>query len=248
MALIKTTAAIDAISGKVQGSVFARNLGGAYWRGRGKVSNPRSNSQQIVRSIFGTISQNWRELSQLQREQWIKKSVDFPYQNRLGDTRRLPGKALFQKLNQNLTLVGGNLLEAPPQQEGVDGFVRLEEKLTAETDGSEVTFNFQARVETEMQQNMAYLVESTGGISPGIQNPGSRFRTLGAFTFTGPGEVMDPTKLEEIDTGEDLNDVYAQEVGDQPVGSKIFFRLHPINNKTGERGPAITTGAIVTEA
>ena len=97
MALIKTTAIVDAISGKIQGTVFARNKGGAYARGRGVVTNPRSAAQMRVRSMFAAVSQAWRTLTQIQVQDWNTLASETTYQNRLGDSRNYTGKALFKK-------------------------------------------------------------------------------------------------------------------------------------------------------
>src|SRR5699024_1734181 len=111
MALIKMTAIVDAISGKIQGTAVARDKGGAYARGRGVVTNPRSEAQMRVRSMFGAVSASWRSLSQTQRAGWNALASETTYQNRLGDTRNYTGKALFQKVNQNRLLQEESILK-----------------------------------------------------------------------------------------------------------------------------------------
>src|SRR3989304_7368357 len=113
-ALIKMGAFVADISGKVGATIFPRNKGGSYAKNRVVPANPQSSFQANVRSLFTAITQAWSGLTSNQRTGWNSAVGDFPYQNRLGETKTLSGKALFQKLNENLLNVGESVIDDAP--------------------------------------------------------------------------------------------------------------------------------------
>lgn len=59
------------LSGSLDGVVASRNASGAYLRSRSTPVNPNSSSQQLVRSIFASLTQAWQlSLSDAQRAGW----------------------------------------------------------------------------------------------------------------------------------------------------------------------------------
>ncbi len=102
MARIKYSALVTGMSGKLNGSVMARNKGGAYVRNKTTPTNPQTGFQQRVRAVFGSIASAWRGHSQSNIISWNKGASNFPYTDYWGDQRFLSGFALHQKLNANL--------------------------------------------------------------------------------------------------------------------------------------------------
>lgn len=120
MALIKMGAVVTDISGKLGGHVFARNTGGNYMRTKTSPINPNTSNQSEVRGIFASISSAWSSLTDDQRATWRGAVDQFKKSNVFGDMRAPTGKALFQRLNQNLLICGAAMLnEAPAPQEVV---------------------------------------------------------------------------------------------------------------------------------
>lgn len=114
MARIKFSAiGITNIIGKAGGTIFSRNRGGAYVKNFVKPSNPQTARQQAVRGLFGMLSTMWRALLPDYQAAWNAASINYPVLNKFGDTVFLSGKALFQKLNGNLSNAGGVLLDFP---------------------------------------------------------------------------------------------------------------------------------------
>lgn len=229
MALIKLTAIVDNISGKLNGTVFANNKGGHYMRSKSKPTNPQTAEQSLRRSVFASIASSWRELNQGQRNAWDQAAQDFPYTNRLGDTKILSGFSLHQKLNTNLTLVDQTAeLAGPPSPQGVGSVIGAIGSFILPT----LPDSPLSEIELEMEgrrQNTTILVYATAGLSPGISNFNNRLRLISY----GPPALNGTTTLE-------ITDEYIDRFGTPTVGSKIGYGLRVINNLTGEASPMFT--------
>lgn len=230
MALIKTTAFLDSISGKVNGSVFARNKGGAYVRSKGQVTNPQSNPQMTKRALFGGISQAWRSLTDEQRSAWNSTTDDYPYQNSLGETKFLSGFALHQKLNSNLLEAGGTIIDAPLAPEAMTFLVDPSFDTLTPT-----AMVVDAGLEGDDVATQVVKIFATEGMSPGVSNFKKRLRALpGVFTLT------------DIDTGADILSAYESVFGTPAVGFRIGIKMQVHNLNTGQVTAPIFTSGIVT--
>lgn len=231
MALIKLTAFLDSISGKVNGSVFSRNKGGAYVRGKGVVSNPQSLAQSAVRAVFGAISQAWRGLTENQRDAWNAASANFPYQNRLGDAKTLSGFALHQKLNNNLATIGEPFITNPPQPQEVSAITTL--KATPDINSTPKTLVIEGTFTDPSSIAGKVVLFATPNLSPGISNFNNEYRLIGTYT------------IPEIVNKQDVIDDYEELFGEPLDGSKIGFKAYVIESNTGQSSAPIKTAAIV---
>lgn len=230
MALIKLTAFLDSISGKVNGSVFSRNKGGAYVRGKGVVSNPQSIAQSGVRAVFGAISQAWKGLTEIQREAWNAATANFPYQNRLGDTKQLSGFALHQKLNNNLATIGQPFLVSPPQPQEVSAITSfgVEVDLTV----SPVTMTFKGNFTDPSSVAGKVVLFATPSLSPGISNFNNELRLIGTYNI--PAVV----------SGQDVLNHYENMFGAPIEDSKIGFKAYVIETSTGQGSAPVKASVI----
>lgn len=245
MALVKYTAAVDAISGKLNGNVFSKNKGGAYLRSRGQVLNPDTNLQRTVRGAFGAISRMWGQLTQSQREGWNNGAQNFPYQNRLGDTKIYSGKTLFQKLNQNLSAIGEPAIKDIPVKGDVpyiEGDLTMIVKIDEQDqENSEVLFG---QILRNGSEDAAYILEATPALSPGVKNANNQFRKIAVHK----GETADPLLIDSTDfegpDGESVYELMQQRFGDYLVGQGVQIRIRVVNAVTGQSGEAFKGSAI----
>ena len=174
MALIKLTAIIDQISGKLNGTVFARNKGGNYVKGLSKPTNPQTSHQQTVRNRFSYISKEWRNLTEEQRQSWREIARVRPVKNRLGEDRFLSGFQWFQKINVNSTLAGDGFRETPPP------LVRFPYPKKMNTNLSNFPHDFllQLEVTAGNPDTCSVLIFATPIISKGIFNFHSRLKLI----------------------------------------------------------------------
>lgn len=230
MALIKLTAFMDSISGKVNGSVFSRNKGGAYVRSRGVVSNPKSIAQSAVRAVFGAISQAWKGLTQVQRDAWNAATSNFPYQNRLGDTKLLSGFALHQKLNNNLATLNRPFIANPPQPQEVSAFETI--GVDIDTSGADPVMFLEGTFTDPSSTSGSVVVFATPSLSPGVSNFSNDLRLLGNYPIA--------TVVAKTDIFTDYEAIY----GTVTEGSKVGFKAYVIDRTTGQATAEIKTSAI----
>lgn len=235
MALIKLTAVVDNISGKLNGTVFARNKGGHYMRSKSMPTNPQTALQSNRRGIFGGIAAQWRELTIGQRRAWRNAAIDFPYINRIGDTKFLSGFSLFQKLNTNLSLIPAAAeLAGPPSPQGVgaptggSGIIGLD----AQGDLDLAELNFQTQGETS---NAFAIVYATTAFSAGISNFKNRLRLIKTVAVPqGPGSQT-----------LDIKNEYLQHFGNPKDEDTLGFGVRFVNINTGESSPLLQFSAEV---
>lgn len=114
MAKIKFSALMSDMRGKLNGSVLSKNRGGSYIRNKVTPSNPKTTAQMSVRGIFAGIASAWSTLDESERLSFNNKVSQFASTDIFGDIRNPSGKALFQKLNQNLSIsLQTNLTSCP---------------------------------------------------------------------------------------------------------------------------------------
>lgn len=118
MAKIKLSAFMDNISGKVNGTVFSSNRGGAYVRSKGKVVKFKPGSdlsdtvnlggvptvqspspQSAVLAILSGVSKAWSALAGFRRTAWNNAVEDWKSTDVFGDARTPSGSQLYTKLN-----------------------------------------------------------------------------------------------------------------------------------------------------
>lgn len=229
MASIKMGNVVVDMRGKISGNVYSKNKGGAYSRVRVVPSNPQSTAQMAVRADFTTNSQAWRGLTDAQRASWNKAVGNYPRINRVGDSHNLSGNALYQSLNKNLADVGIAPISSAPAPASV-------ETVTVST--AVADFSAQTLVITlggAIPANTSLKVFTTETLSAGVASPGTKLRQLTSYAAAGgPGLTLTTPYLAKYGT-----------IG--AAGSKIFYKLVPVNATTGQLGAAIT-GVITIQA
>ena len=238
-ALIKMSGVgITEASGKLGGSVFSRTKGGAVLRNRVVGTNPQTVAQQAVRAIFGAISSAWRALTTEERENWNSIAEDYPYQNRLGETKILSGKALFQKLNNNLLYAGESLKTSPSSPEGVNAPVEIDTFELQDDAGALVSNGF-INLATAGDNTTIVVVEATPPLSPGIKNATPRFVRIGQVTASSSVATIGSPFMDNN---------YIPVFGVPAVGSQVQVRVFSVNPNTGEKSAYLKATTIVVEA
>lgn len=96
------------------GTTFARNRAGVYTRARVAPTQPRTVSQVANRTSFGSISQQWRTLTQPQRDAWNTASTSVVLHDSLGQSYNPSGAQYFQSCGRNLAFIGVAPTVLPP--------------------------------------------------------------------------------------------------------------------------------------
>lgn len=114
MAQIKFGGGVAAISGKIGGTVYARNRGGAYARTWAKPTNTPTVKQSANRLAFGNISKDWAALTKLQQDNWNALASTATRLNRLGDAYTPTGRQVFLESANNMRVIGQTPLTNAP--------------------------------------------------------------------------------------------------------------------------------------
>jgi len=227
MASIKFGNIVVAMAGKIAGNIYSRNKGGAYSRTWVKPTNPRTTKQLAVRNTLSGLSQAWRGLTQAARDAWAAATANFTTTNRMAETIKLSGNALYVSLNKNLADVNIAAINVAPAPASV-GYLT---SLIPTADNSSNSLSL-AIVGIDLT-NTAFKVFATPSLSAGKASAGTDYRQIG-YTAANPTTPFVATTL--------YNDTFGPIGG---VGTKIFVKLVPVNTLTGQMGTAIEAVAVV---
>lgn len=227
-AKVKLSALVSEMRGKLNGSVFSRNRGGAYLRTKVTPSNPQTPSQLGARSLLASLSQQWRTLTVVERAAWNAVVENFPSVDVFGDQRIPSGQQLFIRLNTNITNVGAAVITTPPAPLGAEETGALTLSVIETADVFTVGY-----VNSPVPAGHAMLLEATAGKSAGIDNFTSFFRVIStvAAAETTP-------ELASAD--------YVTKFGGIVAGLKYGARMKSIRLLTGEVSVPETINAIAT--
>jgi hypothetical protein len=227
MAKVKFSALISEMRNKLNGSVFARNRGGAYLRTKVTPVNPSTIEQVIARNRLTAFSQRWRTLTEAQRAAWNGAVNQWTTTDVFGDVVKPSGNALFNRLNINVQIAGGSVLATPPSPVGAEALTDLSVTAAAGTAAVSVEFA-PAAVPTDH----VMFLESTAMLSPGISNASAQYRKISVL----PAAEASPYDALAEQTAK---------FGGLVEGQKLFVRAKFINSLTGEVSQRLTASTIV---
>lgn len=217
-------------SGKIGGHVASRNRAGAYFRTKVTPINPQTTNQQNARARLTTFSQAWRGLTQAARDAWNSVVSDFARTDIFGDLRNPTGFNLYQRLNNNLQIVGAATIDTPPVPQAVDT-VQIGALVADVGVGDAITIATSGAVPA----NTAMQVWATPGQSPGKNFVKSEYRLIEVFEATD-------TSPHDIQTS------YIARFGDPAAGQKVFVRIVFVNTNTGQVSTPQEASTIVIES
>lgn len=237
MALIKLSSiGITSISGKAGGSVYSRNRGGAYVKNFVIPTNTFTELRQQVRAMFGAISSAWRNLTQSQRNSWAAQSPNYPYTNKVGDSKTLSGIALHNSLNTNLMTAGLPMIATAVAPQGTNGIIGSSSGSVFDIGTGDIFSLALILEEDNTVPDNTYVIECTPGISASKNFVENEFRVI---TSTSIGTGSNPTSAGLSNTdfaggADGLLNLYTAKLGTPSVGDIVHFRVWAVNEDTGE--------------
>jgi hypothetical protein len=227
MAKVKFSALISEMRNKLNGSVFARNRGGAYLRTKVTPLNPQTAAQVAARSLLASFSQSWRSLTEAQRAAWNSVVDQWATTDVFGDIVNPSGSTLYTRLNINVSNAGGTALVSPPTPVGAESLPDL--LVTADVSNGEVLIDSDIAT---VPVGHAMVIEATPMLSPGISNAKSKFRVV-------------ETAAAGTSMAIDIATSYTTKFGGLVAGQKLFVRAKLIVLATGERSQSLVASCIV---
>lgn len=231
MALIRFSNLVNDIRGAAGGNVFARNRSGAYVRNRTTPLNPQSTPQMNARAQFGQLAQNWRNLTEEERAQWESIAPEYPYLNKLGESRTYSGEQLYIKLNRNLQAAGAAALDSPTAPAGVAAVASITADATAATGVINISGTLAgAQDDTEL------VIQMSGPLSAGKNFAGRQiFRNVDVSTAAAFAAPVDyGTEYESLFGGITTR-----------AGSAIFIRIYGVNTVTGQASAPMVAKVVI---
>lgn len=123
MAIVQFTAAVNAIRGKLNGSVFNKARTIPTLQGKQMPPKKRTVNQSAYRNIFAQVQGAWKTLTQAEQQSFADAAAIFPVRNRFGDLVHISGYNWFIRTNLLRLSVDLDLLrEANNNAQGASGY------------------------------------------------------------------------------------------------------------------------------
>lgn len=208
-------AIVVAGSGKIGGHVASRNRGGAYLRTKVTPVNPSTTSQLNARARLTGRSQAWRGLAQVSRDAWSAAVGLYSRTDIFGSLRNPSGFNLYQRINNNLLVVGAAVLIVPglPAAVLTTNIVTLVATVVGQL--------LQLTNSAVVPAGTAVKVFATAPQSPGVTFVKSEYRLIATL----PAAAL---------AAQSLGGFYTTKFGAFVAGQKIFVRIEFINTLTGQ--------------
>jgi hypothetical protein len=217
MALIKFGGGVAGISGKIGGTVFARNKAGAYARNWAKPTSTPTAKQTVNRARFGNQSAAWGAVSVAKRDGWNAAAVAITLLNRMGEAYVPTGRQMFLSANNQLAAAQLTPIEDVPAN-----FVPPTISPNITVNGSVVAGNIGSLLIglTGVDASKFYSVEATGQMADIKENLTNVYRFIGSLA----GSAMD------INTAANWSALYGTNA---EVGNVIWFRIKTVSVDNG---------------
>ena len=211
MAKVLFGGGVSAISGKMGGTVYARNKGGAYTRNFVKPTNPATVYQEEARDRLTQYSNEWRTMTDAQRLAWNNWADANPILDRLGAAKLLTGAQAYVKINTNRDLAGDAATNStvPSAPVWVSGIIDTAGVITADVSASEINLPLGAGAVAD--QIVFFFI--TPAVSNGITNWTNTERLVAVVTL-------------------DANQITAVEV---ELGAEWIARFGPLTGQAGRK-------------
>jgi hypothetical protein len=225
MALLTLGSMVTDARGSVGGTVYSRNKGGAYARGRVVPINRATPKQTVVRNNFAANSKLWSgTLTATQRAAWTAFAAANPSVNVLGASIILSGIAMMMSLNQVLAQIGATLIDTPPANLNVPALATVTgATATAATPLIELNTASQSVV-----SGAKYYIFATAPLAAGKTPTSSAYRFMGAYAASSAATVVAFTTA------------YSAAFGAWTAGASIGVLAATVNTASGAVTPGLT--------
>jgi len=114
MAIFTPGVAVGQISGRVGGTVFAHNRGGAYMRNGSIPSIVMTQKAMLYKGYLAAASQLYANATDAEAAAWREYAANHPVTNRLGRSHNLTGGNWFVACNSRLIAADATPITLPP--------------------------------------------------------------------------------------------------------------------------------------
>jgi hypothetical protein len=230
MALIKFSGLLSAISGKVGGTVFARNKAGAYSRNWAKPTSSPTPIQSANRARFGSQSAFWGSLTSAQRTSWNASASGLIRVNRLGEEYVPTGRQICLQANNQLVASAQTEISTPPADFTPPTIDPGMTATAVETAGIVTSLELSS---TPIDTTKIFSVEAAGQSPNTKTNFTNQYRQIGTFPLDG--DVPD------------LLSAYIAVFGNvAAAGNQIYLRVKTVDVSNGQASAPLIIVATLT--
>lgn len=215
MALFTPGPMVGAVSGRVGGTIFSHNRGGAYIRNGVVPTRVVSTYTELVRNALAACSRAWGSLTDEERLNWAAYTVENPVVNRLGQKKTLSGHMAYNALNARLVQAGDTPIDVPPNADSPAALATLSAVVDASTPSAVLTFTA-----TPLSASERLMVFGCVVNKPGVNYVANKFKLL---------NYSDKAQATGLDVIGDL----ANRFGAVQAGDRVFFRVQVLDTLTG---------------
>lgn len=198
-----------AASGKLGGIVFSHNRGGMYTRVLAVPTNPGTPQQEAVRSYMQQLSNAWNTvLTDEEREDWATYGQNVSWTDRIGETIKLTGNAMYIRSNLPRLQAGLARVDAAPVTYNLGDFSPVALAATA-GDPATLSLTFDTGDDWVSEDGAALLLRT------------SRQQAFTVNYFKGPYRYTD--KVEGDSGTPPTSPAAITGVWNAALGNKVFF-------------------------
>lgn len=213
MAKVKLNAIISSINGKIGGTVFQNTAAGLIMKNSPQLPFASSMAQNSVNNYMYRCQYEWQALTSCQRQTWNSFAKFIKKSQHSQKDLFLNGQQLFIQFNFYRFLYGIAVLQNPQfvkdELTPIDGVISLV--------GAALTFTIDRPI---ISANEFLILQITTKVSPTINNPGSRYRSI-IFTTTDAANW-------------DISIPYSDVYGFVPVATnRLFYRYSLADKRNG---------------
>ena len=181
MAKVSFGGGVSSASGKIGGTVYSRNKGGAYFKNWVVPNNPQSTKQTAQRTLLSQKSEAWRNLTDGQRTSWQTYADSNPILDRLGNTIVLSGAQAYIRININRTNAGDSATQAdtPSAASFTADIIDTTEDTTIDISDED----FQIALDSGAAENQILFTHCSKPVSAGVTNTNSDLRLIAVHTL-----------------------------------------------------------------
>lgn len=212
-------------SGSFAGNTHSHNRAGQYRRNRRAPVQPIGTGRRAIqRNNFGTASTEYASLTFAEQAAWQAYADAHPVTDRLGASIKLTGHQMYVAINSQLLNCGSATITAPPASSDV--FAVGAVMFTAVSAGA-ITLTLAGNGAAADFALVAFSAPKSGGVS---------FNKTFWQMKVAAGDLA---------TAQVLTTAYQAQFGVPPVGTRIFYKITPVN-QYGVTGVPVIGFASVT--
>lgn len=225
MAIIQMGGIVSKISGKIGGQTFANNRAGSFLKNTGTYKKALTHHRSQALAKMTANNQKWRALNELQRGSFNAGAINFPYLNRLGETKYYSGYQLFNMFSGNLGLMGGSITFCPSPYTLAGTF---DWDMGSNLLGMHL-WNFGSP-----DPNLFYALYMSPPVSQGRTLPSMSFRSIVVRAYAW------------FNVDQNVATFYRNRYGEYPSGAKIYWYIDGIHATRGIRFKKLSSGVFTT--